>query len=181
MNRNNGKTTGRGMHFEKRVENRLKANFPDSVIIHDVSIPGRKGKQAQIDFVMIDASGVFVIEAKCFSGTVTGSDSDVWWSKEIRDRAGNTFRKPAMNPVRQNETHVKRLKKLVKDSSIPVWSIIVISGKCDFSSIRLSKKTENTYMFHLKNFVQGIRGIMDKTGSCMTEDRITELCGTIMN
>ena len=175
----------KGLHFEKRVENRLRANFPGSVILHDVSIPGRKGKPAQIDFVMLDATGVYVIEAKCYSGTVTGSAKDVWWTKTTGDRNGNIIRKPAMNPIRQNETHVKRLKKLIKDSSIPVYSIIVISGKCDFSAIRPAEnsagKTENTYLFHLKDFVQGIREIMDRTAACMTEDRITELSNTIMN
>ena len=174
-------TTTRGLHFEKRVENRLRANFPDSRILHDVRISGRKGKPAQIDFVMLDATGVYVIEAKCYSGTVTGSAKDVWWTKTTRDCNGNTIRKPAMNPVRQNETHVKRLKKHIKDSSIPVYSIIVISGKCDFSAVRLPEKTENTRMFHLKDFVRGIREIADRTGACMTEDRITELSDTIMN
>lgn len=171
----------KGLHFEKRVENRLRANFPGSVILHDVSIPGRKGRPTQIDFVMLDATGVYVIEAKCYSGKVTGSASDVWWTKETRSRDGITAGKPAMNPIRQNENHVKHLKKLSKDESIPVYSIIVISGKCDFSAVRFSKKAENTYMFHLKDFVKGMREIADRTAACMTEDRITELSNTIMN
>jgi len=156
----------KGLHFEKRVENRLRANFPGSKILHDVSIPGRKGRPTQIDFIMLDATGVYVIEAKCYSGKVTGSASDVWWTKEKTNRDGSTVRKPAMNPIRQNENHVKHLKKLIKDESIPVYSIIVISGKCDFSAIRPAEnaagKTDNTYMFHLRDFVRGIREIMEK-------------------
>lgn len=159
----------KGLHFEKRVENRLRANFPDSKILHDVSIPGRKGKPTQIDFVMLDATGVYVIEAKCYSGKVTGSASDVWWTKETKERDGSTMRKPAMNPLKQNENHVKHLKKLIKDKSIPVYSIIVISGKCDFSAIRLPEKTDKTFMFHLKDFVRGIMETKERAESKLSD------------
>ena len=85
------KTTGtsmKGKHFEKRVLNRLKSNFDDCIILNDVNIPGRKDKTAQIDFILLHETGLYIIEAKGYSGTVTGSVDDVWWEKTLTDEAG---------------------------------------------------------------------------------------------
>ncbi len=164
---------GIGCHFEKRVENRLRANFPGCEVMHDVRIPGRRGNITQIDFLLFDETGIYVIEAKGYSGKVAGLENQVWWKKRIIDKEGHTRESIAMNPIRQNEGHVKYLERLIDNPRIPVISVSVISDKCDFSSIEVSG--DNTYMFHLKNFASGIQGIMDSMGIRLSSSNIERL------
>lgn len=172
------KKKGKGMSFEHRVENRLQSNFPESTIIHDISIPGRKGKPTQIDFVLLDETGIYVIEAKCYFGTVVGKESDVWWRKTLQDKSGKIWEKLVHNPIKQNAGHVKYVKKLLADYEVPVFSISVLSDKCDFSSIgKIS--SEDTYAFHLKEFAMGIRGIMDETDQNLTSDQMQAISGLL--
>lgn len=165
--------SGRGKHFEQRVERRLKANFPDSEILHDVRIPGRKGNPTQIDFVMLDETGIYVIEAKCYSGVVKGMETDVLWRKTSTDRNGNERSVLSMNPIKQNAQHVKYLKKLIGDESIPVFSISIVSEKCDFRSIDVS--TPDTYLFHLKEFTLGIKGIIETADPEVSQAKAEEI------
>ena len=166
-------TSKKGMHFEARVERRLNANFPEAVILHDVSIPGRKRKPTQIDFVMLDETGVYVIEAKGYSGRVEGKASDVFWRKTLKDKNGNERSILVMNPIVQNAGHVKYVRKLINDPSISVFSIAVLSEKCDFSKIDTSE--EEAFMFHLKEFTQRIKEIMDISDSCLSYIQIEEI------
>ena len=78
----------KGKHFEKRVQNRLMSNFDDCIVLHDVNISGRKDKTAQIDFILLHETGLHIIEAKGYSGTVTGLVDDVWWEKTLSDGTG---------------------------------------------------------------------------------------------
>lgn len=167
------KKSSRGRHFEMRVERRLLANFPECMILHDVIIPGRKGKPTQIDFVLLDETGIYVIEAKGYSGTVTGNASDVFWTKTYMRNDGSKDERLVMNPLVQNSGHVRYIEKLINDPSVPVHSIAVLSEKCDSSGISHSKS--DSFMFHLKDFTTGIRGIMDVSEAKVTDSKLEEI------
>ena len=157
------KTTGtsmKGKHFEKRVLNRLKSNFDDCIILNDVNIPGRRDKTAQIDFILLHETGLYIMEAKGYSGTVTGSVDDVWWEKTLTDEAGNVFKRMVMSPMKQNEGHIRHIRKIVGED-VPLVSVAILSEKCDFSSICMTGAT--TYVFHLKESMVRIREIMESS------------------
>ena len=93
------KTTGisnKGKHFEKRVLNRLQSHFDSDCILYNLNIPGRKDGETQIDFVLLDRTGIYIIEAKGYSGTVTGTFDDVKWTKTLTSRNGNIGKKKVM-------------------------------------------------------------------------------------
>ena len=162
----------RGMHFEKRVQNRLESNFYDCTIMHDVRVPSRKDNTTQIDFILLHETGIYVIEAKNYSGTVSGTKDDLLWKKTWVDDSGIPHIKMISNPIKQNEGHIKYIRKLVGDD-IPMFSISILSEKCDARSIRVYGR--NTYMFHLKESMRMIREIMDFSRVCLNEERIEEL------
>lgn len=76
---------------------------------------------SQIDHIVIQENGVFVIETKNYAGLILGNaDSQNWTQVLDHGRIQNTF----YNPVKQNETHVSRLKLLLP-KGIPVFSLVV--------------------------------------------------------
>ena len=64
----------------------------------DISYDGRK---AELDNVIINKYGVFIIEVKNYAGTIYGKADDYTWIKSKTDPYGNTFTKTVRNPIKQ--------------------------------------------------------------------------------
>lgn len=78
----------------------------------------------QIDHVIISKYGIFVIEAKNYSGWIYGSSKQKTWTQVLHNQK-NIFQ----NPLRQNYKHIKFLQALL---SIP--DVMELDEK-DFHSI----------------------------------------------
>jgi len=88
----------------------LKNLDPDEYqVLHDLLIPDGKGGMTQIDHVVVSAFGIFVIETKNWDCWVHGSDRGREWTLTYL-KGG---RKKAMNPLHQNEGHVKTIVTLL--------------------------------------------------------------------
>ena len=91
------------------------------------------GMTSQIDHIVINRNGVHVIETKNYSGNIYGSDGDSEWTQTVsvrsRGRYGRpvwrTRRKSVRNPVKQNGTHVYRVRQIVQ-GNMPVHSVVVL-------------------------------------------------------
>lgn len=76
----------------------------------------------QIDHILVDERGVFVIETKNYSGWIFGKESDEKWTQVLaRGEQKNTF----YNPIRQNNTHITHLKRFLPEGT-PVCSYVVM-------------------------------------------------------
>ena len=77
-------------------------------------------KSCQIDHIVINPRGVFVIETKNYGGAIYGSESQQEWTQVL---AGGNVTNKFYNPIKQNSTHVYNVIKIV--GNIPVHSLIV--------------------------------------------------------
>lgn len=80
-----------------------------------------KEKATELDNVIINRRGVFIIEVKNYSGTLTGKEDDYEWTKYKVSRGGNTYEKQVRNPIKQVRRQVYILARFLKDSGICVW------------------------------------------------------------
>ncbi len=78
------------------------------------------GKSSQIDHIVINSRGIFVVETKNYSGNIYGSDEQYEWTQVFNyGKVKNKF----YNPVKQNATHIYRIKQILSD--FPIYSVIV--------------------------------------------------------
>ena len=80
------------------------------------------GKTCQIDHVVINARGVFVIETKNYSGRIYGSEKSREWTQVL---AYGKEKHKFYNPLKQNATHVYNVKKII--GNLPVYSLVVFT------------------------------------------------------
>lgn len=73
-------------------------------------IKDRDGVLHEIDHIFVAKTGIYVIETKNISGRVTGGDDDKYWT--VHNDFHNTAHQ-ILNPVRQNKTHVRKLKEML--------------------------------------------------------------------
>ena len=111
---------GRGKLGEWKVARWIgKTVEGEQYVLNDYIIE-ENGKSSQIDHIVINASGVFVIETKNYSGRIYGSDNQLEWTQVLNyGKVKNKF----YNPVKQNATHVYKIKQVIRH--MPVYSIVV--------------------------------------------------------
>jgi hypothetical protein len=81
----------------------------------------------ELDIVVVDKSGVYVIESKAWNCTsVKGDFADKTITPIYGNKAASS--KP-YNPIKQNEAHIKTLKTHLNIKNLPVKSVIVFSGE----------------------------------------------------
>ncbi len=108
----------------KSGENKVKWVIGETIeneqyIINDLIITN-EGKTSQIDHIVINPRGVFVIETKNYSGDIYGSENQREWTQVL---AYGNVKNKLYNPIKQNATHVYHVKKIV--GKLPVHSLVV--------------------------------------------------------
>lgn len=112
------KTRGEmGEDAVKRVIGKTKEN--KRYVINDLILQ-HGDMTSQIDHVVVNPRGIFVIETKNYSGKIFGTTGQREWTQILADgRTQNKF----YNPVKQNATHVYAVKEIV--GKLPVRSLVV--------------------------------------------------------
>ncbi|MED1203284.1 nuclease-related domain-containing protein [Heyndrickxia acidicola] len=94
--------------------------------ISDVLLANPKSKSgySQIDHVILTPYGVFVIEAKNYTGTIYGARDRAKWS------VNGKF--PMNNPFHQNFGHIQAIRTLLDIQSSNMISMISFTRRCTF-------------------------------------------------
>lgn len=79
-------------------------------------------KTIQIDHLLINKKGIFVIETKNYRGRIYGDENSNQWT-QVFNYGKSKFK--MYNPIRQNKSHVYHLNQLLKDFDVCFHSIIV--------------------------------------------------------
>ena len=79
------------------------------------------GKRTELDNVVINDKGVFIIEVKNHSGQLSGDEDDFKWIQSKVTEAGNLYQKSVKNPIGQVKRQIFLLSELLKNHGIRVW------------------------------------------------------------
>lgn len=107
-----------------RGENKVKYIIGETIeneqyIINDLIIANNESS-TQIDHIVINTRGIFVIETKNYSGNIFGSENDQQWTQVL---SHGKVKQKFYNPLKQNATHVHNVRKLV--GQLPIRSLVV--------------------------------------------------------
>ena len=123
----------RGTRSERKMVLKiLKSGIKSTAIFHDLYLNNGNGKYSQIDLVVATKVGIVVFEIKEYSGWIFGSENQINWT-QILAYGKRKFK--FYNPILQNKKHVEDLKKFYHFDSIPVFSMIVFFGDCEFKNL----------------------------------------------
>ena len=112
---------GRGMVGELVVKIILgKTKEGEKYVINNLMLVDN-GKSSQIDHILINQNGVFVIETKNYSGRIYGNENQQEWTQVL---SYGRIKNKLYNPIKQNATHIFRLKKLLPQETY-ISSVVV--------------------------------------------------------
>lgn len=80
-----------------------------------------QNKPAELDNVVVNVNGVFIIEVKNYSGEIHGEADDYQWEKYHQSGAGYTYLKEVDNPLKQVGRQEGILGNYLRSQGIDVW------------------------------------------------------------
>ena len=86
----------------------LRELNPNERMLNNYITQGTSSNTSQIDHIVIKPSGVYVIETKNYEGKILGKRDELEW---IQVLAAGHVKNKFYNPVKQNYTHIKNIKK----------------------------------------------------------------------
>lgn len=124
----------RGTPSERNLVSRLLASgFKPTAIYHDLIIGSGNGRTAQIDIVVATDVGLIIIEMKDYTGWIFGKGSQDYWTQVS---GYGKYKNRFYNPFKQNEGHIKALRKLSPQmATLPMFSLVVFAGDCELKDV----------------------------------------------
>ena len=80
-----------------------------------------EGKKTEIDNVILNKRGIYIIEVKNYVGIITGGLNDYEWSKTKTTASGNEYTSVVKNPINQVRRQVYLLANYLKANGINIW------------------------------------------------------------
>lgn len=160
---------GKGKIGEINVANRLK-KLPkeDYWIINDLMLKFGNWT-SQIDHVVVSRYGVFVIETKNYQGWITGGENSDSWTQNIYGHKYSLH-----NPVHQNESHLKAIRKVLGDNGrIKMIPIVAFSGRAT-----LRVKTEYATVTYFRNIRRIISSYSEEV---LTSEQVSRIYSMLLD
>lgn len=82
--------------------------YGEKYVINNLIVADENGHTSQIDHIVINRGGIYVIETKNYSGRIYGSEHDKEWTQVLKF---GKVKYKHYNPLRQNATHIYRLSE----------------------------------------------------------------------
>ena len=121
-----------GREGETRVIEILGQNEPlrSYYVINDYFFKTPNG-YCQIDHIIVNPYGVFVLETKNYSGRIVGNEADHLWKQYLNH--GKTVNR-IYNPIKQNNTHIENLRDLLPPNTPIAGRVVFVQNNAGIDS-----------------------------------------------
>lgn len=104
------------------------------------------GKQTELDNVIVNKYGVFIIEVKNYVGYIVGNEDEYEWEKYKTTYSGNTYKKTVNNPFKQVKRQIYILSNYLDYYGSKVWIkgyVILLNDNSPIESEHLLKSIDD--------------------------------------
>lgn len=140
--------------------------------LYNCYLPRENDDTTEIDVLMIYKSGLYVFESKNYSGWIFGDEKSKTWTQTL-PQGRKSHKEHFLNPIMQNKLHIKWLKNLIQDESIPVHSIIVFSERCTLKKVSVT--SPEIAVIKRDNVRRTVAKIDSGTGDVLPSNKVLEL------
>ena len=110
-----------GRQGEKIATNIIREVLNDDDVLFTNPEISADGKQTELDNLIINSHGIYIIEVKNYSGTLYGTKDDYEWLQIKMTSGGNFYQKSVKNPVKQVNRQIYIMSRFFKENGIDVW------------------------------------------------------------
>ena len=122
---NSKRALKRGEEGENKVAALLESDASFHRLINNLVLLGNNDVSHQIDHILINENGVFVIETKNYYGVINGKEEDSFWTRSYFEKGKRKTIK-FHNPVKQNMSHIRSIVRLI-GRDYPLYCFVVFT------------------------------------------------------
>jgi len=100
-------------------------------ILANLYVPKTDGATTEIDLVLVNSAGIYVIESKNLNGFLSGHEKEVMWTQNFDHRKKLKF----YNPIMQNQGHINALEGILGKGKQKLCSCIVFGSQSCFKRV----------------------------------------------
>ena len=115
----------KGEEGERQVADLLDISNTFHRLINNLVLTGSNELSHQIDHILINSNGIFVIETKNYYGAINGHEDDSFWTRSYFVRRQKKTVK-FHNPLKQNQSHIRAIKRIV-GHNYPIYCFVVFT------------------------------------------------------
>ena len=177
--------TVKGKKSEQAIAHRLEVNNlwnSKGKTLTNVYVPKLSGGTAEIDVIYITRKGLLIVENKNYAGYIFGNEANRNWAVTLY--AGKTWyggkkvnKYQFYNPIWQNRTHIKYLKKYLNDD-IKMFSLITFSNRGDLKDIKVN--SPNVYVCNHSELSGILRKIRENNPDILTDEHIDNIYNKLL-
>lgn len=157
----------RGEKLTERELNFVRLFGRSGKVLRNIYVPKKNNETSEIDVLFLTEKGIFVIESKNYSGWIFGNEKDRFWTASLGKSEKNKF----YNPVMQNCTHIKWLKRYLQDD-IPMFNLIVFSERCELKKVSI--ESDEIKVIKRDSVYATVRDIWNKSESVLDENKVQD-------
>lgn len=151
-------------------------------VFRNVYVPRDDGSTSEIDVILICVKGIFVIESKNFAGYIFGNENNRNWTVSLYAGKSWTGRKKTekhsfYNPIWQNKTHIKSLRKYIK-ATAPIYSFVVFSNRGELKSVTYDGT--KVKIFTVDQFRAYMRAIRNEYPDVLSADEVDSIAEKVL-
>lgn len=131
------------------------------------------GRRSEMDDIVVNQYGVFIIEVKDWNGTITGREDDINWIQHKTTYEDQTYENIRKNPIKQVNGQIYALKEYLQNNGVRVWVsgyVLMLKGNSPVRSERVLNSTfEIDSVIHTPgrktldyNTIESIKGLLMK-------------------
>lgn len=156
---------GRGWFGELCVKMVIGKNKPGvKYVLNDLKLRISDEKTSQIDHILINKKGIFVIETKNYSGRIYGQENQLEWTQVLNY---GKVKNKLYNPVKQNKTHIYHISNIIGEK-LPIHSVIVfVQGNVQYIS------ANGIYT------LQGLKKLVKNGANTLSSEQMASIYGKI--
>jgi hypothetical protein len=134
---------------------------------------GDERSSSQIDNMLLTQKALYVIEVKNYQGYIFGNEVNDEWTVTVKHvntkktKSGRTYNKVHIskhrfyNPIKQNKTHINKIKNLTDILNVlPVYNIVVFGKNAVIKDVEHSKESNVLHQRDLFRFVKSQESLL---------------------
>lgn len=162
----------KGLQGEHKTIDYIRYVTDDNNILHDVNISDAQGHNAQIDVVILDHTGIYVVEVKNFANNAKVYLTDNKNIKLYYKIYQQSQEEVMYNPVWQNRAHINHLSSYLNLPTSYFVNIVSIAGGEYADYVSSHSNVTVTYAY---NIVNVLKGKMNQRRSILNETDIIRI------
>ena len=149
---------------------RMLEKLGEKYILTNIYIPRSDGSTTEIDLLMLNEKGIYVLESKNYSGWIFGDEKSKMWTQTLKGGKKSRF----FNPIWQNKAHITALDEyLDRKYTNLMYSFIIFSERCELKKV--SYTSSNVVLLKRNQLIKNLRNHMGELSASLSNQEVESI------